>query len=126
MASLKFDPSDLSIILDVDIKASLPTISRLALDTGASYVMLPWKLASGIGITINPTNTTQVMTATTVETAPRIRIPEMTVLGKTVKNVEALIKDLPPQSHVDGLLGLSFLKHFKITIDFKKGLLTLE
>ena len=126
MADLKFDPDDL-IIVNVRIKSKLSTIATsLVFDTGASLVVLPWKLVSAIGIKIDPDKTIQTTTATTVETVPRIIIPEMTALGKTVRNVEAAIKDLPPQSPAEGLLGLSFLKHFKLTIDFKKGLLSLE
>lgn len=49
----------------------------------------------------------------------------MIVLGKKIKNVEAIVKDLPPEAPADGLLGLSFLKYFKLTIDFKKGFLSL-
>lgn len=45
-------------------------------------------------------------------------------MGLTVKNVMGLVKDLPAEAGVDGLLGLSFIKHFRVRIDFKKG--TLE
>jgi len=40
--------------------------------------------------------------------------------------VEVLCHDLPPESGVDGLLGLSFLKHFKLTIRFRKGIIDLN
>lgn len=126
MSQLKFDPSANSIIVSADIKASLPIVAKLVLDTGASYVMLPWNMVSAIGIPIDPTKTIQTTTASTVETIPEIVIPEISVLGKKVKNVKAIVKDLPPEAPVDGLLGLSFLKHFKLTIDFKKGLLKLD
>lgn len=126
MPMLKFDPETPSIIVDADIKASLPTIAKLVLDTGASYVVLPWKLTSAIGITIDPKRTLQITTATTVETVPEIIIPQISVLGKTVRRVMGIVKDLPPESPVDGLLGLSFLKHFKLTLDFQKGMLRLE
>ncbi len=32
----------------------------------------------------------------------------------------------PDTSRVDGLLGLSYLRNFKVEIDFKKGILTLN
>ena len=126
MPSLKFDPTTASIIVNADIRAIHPTVARLVLDTGASFVMIPWRLAQAIGIKIDPKNTIQITTATTVETAPKVLIPQISVLGKTVKNVEAIVKDLPPSSPVDGLLGLSFLKKFKLTINFKQGLLQLD
>ena len=126
MSQVRFDPRDPVIILDARIKASLSTIAKLVLDTGASSVVLPWKLTAAIGIKIDPSKTTQTTTATTVETVPEVIIPEISVLGKVARNVKGIVKDLPPESHVDGLLGLSFLKHFKLSIDFQKGLLTLE
>jgi len=50
----------------------------------------------------------------------------MKVLGKKVENCEMLIHDLPETSRVDGLIGLNFLKHCKLTIDFTKGILELK
>ena len=125
MSQLKFDPSSPSIIVTADIQAVFPTAAKLILDTGASYVTLSRDMVSAIGLPIDTDNTIQLTSASTVETTPKIVVPEITVLGKRVKNVEAIIKDLPPQAPADGLLGLSFLRHFKLTIDFKKGILEL-
>ena len=125
MTDFKFDPDDL-IVLNARIKSRLATVAALLVfDTGASSVVLPWRLALAIGLKIDTDNPVRTTTATTVETVPRVIIPEVSVFGKTVENVEAIVKDLPPEAP-DGLLGLSFLKHFKLTIDFKKGLLSLE
>lgn len=126
MSTLKFDPQAYSIIVEAKIKARVPTIAQLVVDTGASFVVIPWKLALTVGLEVDPGKIIQTTTATAVETVPIVNIPEISVLGKTVKNVEAIIKDLPPEAPVDGLLGLSFLKHLKLTLDFKKGELKLE
>lgn len=122
----KFNPHSHAIIVNVFIKATHPTIAKLILDTGASRLVLPWKLATTIGLSIDQDKITPITTVTTVESVPEVNIPEVTVLGKTVKNVKGVIKDLPPQAPADGLLGLSFLKHFRLTIDFRKGLLSLD
>lgn len=127
MAFLKFDPS--SPVIVIRVKISGPKLSlgaRLALDTGATFIILPWKIANYLGLSIDPTKIETTTTATTVETAPLTLIPQVAALGKTLKKVPCLIKDLPAESGVDGLLGLSFLRHFKLTIDFKKGILNLE
>lgn len=126
MSIRKISSATTSIILEAKIKASFAEISNLVLDTGATYVMIPWKLALAVKLNIDPAKTVKITSATTLETVPKVIIPEMKVLGKTAKNVEAVIKDLPPGVPADGLLGLSFLKHFKLTMDFKKGILALD
>lgn len=127
MPSLKFNPHDSVIVVETKIwGVKLAATIRLVFDTGASLVILPWKLATGLGLKIDQTKIIQTTTASTVESAPLISIPKMSVLGEEVKNVDALVKDLPPEAGVDGLLGLSFIKNFQVNIDFKKGVLNLE
>jgi len=55
-----------------------------------------------------------------------MKVAKVKVLGKTAKNVPVVIHDLPPESAVDGLLGLSFLRNFVVEIDFKRGKLELR
>lgn len=131
MPTLKFSPSSLSIIIEAKVKASRTNIALMVIDSGSSYVTLPWRLATAIDLKVNPIETVQLTSASTVErvpivSIPVVSIPEIEVLGKSIKNVKAIIKDLPPESPADGLLGLSFLKYFKLTLDFPKGLLSLE
>lgn len=127
MSNLKFNPQDPVIIIEGKIQGRLAAIARFVLDTGASYVVLPWRLADAIGLQIDPKKTIQTTTATTVETVPEVIIPEMSVLGKSTRNIKAIVKDLPPEAPVDGLLGLlSFLRNFRIEIDFRQGLFILE
>lgn len=126
MSEFRFNPQSPNIILDAKLQGLYPITTTLILDTGASVVVLPWKLISVIGLSIDPKKVVRTTTATAVETVPEVIIPEMRVLGKTVKKVEAIIKDLPPESPAEGLLGLSFLKHFKLTLDFKKGTLIFD
>jgi len=50
----------------------------------------------------------------------------MVALGHKVDHVNVACHDLPPKSRVDGLLGLSFLKHFDINLYLKKGVLEIK
>jgi len=100
---------------------------RMALDTGASCTVIPWQVAEFLGL--DPARSRErvrFMTGSGMETAPRLTVKRMTVLGTPISRVQVLCHDLPQRSLVDGLLGLSFLRHCRLAIDFRKGLLTLE
>ncbi|MCA9390393.1 clan AA aspartic protease [candidate division WWE3 bacterium] len=120
-----FDPSSGVILIEADIHSRITAKARLVFDTGATFCMLPWKFVQEIGLEIDPKETIQTTTASTIETSPIIKIPKMSVLGYEIENVSCIVRDLPPLSGVDGLLGLSFLKHFRIIMDFQKGDLVL-
>lgn len=126
MPSINFNPHDNAIILEVKLSGKVITTTRLVLDTGASLLMIPWRIATQVGLDIDPTQIVQTTTAPTVKSSPLVSIPRVSVLGETVADIEALVKDLPPESGVDGLLGLSFLRHFNVDINFQKGKLTLK
>lgn len=124
--SHKSFPSDGSVIvLDADISNNITVHARLVLDTGATFVVLPWRIINALDIRIDPDLLVRMSTASTVESTPLVVLPKMKVLGNTVNNVQCLVKDLPPESGVDGLLGVSFLRHFNLTLDFVHGKLTL-
>lgn len=125
MSTYLFDPKSPAILLDAELVGNITLHATLVLDTGASFVVLPWRIITGLGIEIDPQKLVSTTTATTVESAPVVTIPQITILGKEVRNASCLVKDLPPESGVDGLLGLSFLRHFTLTIDFTKGELFL-
>lgn len=125
MPSVAFNPHESAIIIETKLYGSLVTTAQMVLDTGTSLVMIPWQLATSLELEIDPKRTIQTTTASTVESAPLVTIPKVSVLGVEVNNVLALIKDLPPEAGVDGLLGLSFIRHFNVEIDFKHGKLTL-
>jgi hypothetical protein len=48
-----------------------------------------------------------------------------TAIGHKVANLHVLCHDLPPESGVDGLLGINFFRQFKLTIRFRKGIVDL-
>jgi len=125
MAQLKISVDSPIILVDAELVGRITIHARLVVDTGASLVILPWWMAVGLGLSIDPKRLVSASTASAVESAPFTTIPQVSVLGLSVKRVPCMIKDLPAQSGVDGLLGLSYLRHFKITLDMQSGLLTL-
>lgn len=65
------------------------------------------------------------MTGSGMESAPVLTVNAIEVLGVQISQVPVLCHDLPQRSLVDGLLGLSFLKHCRLAIDFRRGILEL-
>jgi len=100
---------------------------KTALDTGATYVMIPWEIAEILGYEPELSKERiNMTTASGVEKVPLITLNSVSVLGKKAENIKAIVHDLPPRSYVDGLLGLSFLRNFKLCLDFQKGILEIE
>ena len=126
MSILKFNPKAEAIVLDVELEGKIILHTRLVVDTGASLVVIPWRIATALNLKIDPENLIRTTTVSAVESSPLTLISKMTTLGKTAENVLCLVKDLPSEAGVDGLLGLSFLRHFELSLDFKKGILKLE
>ena len=129
MSEGRFDPQDHVIMLRVGIqgKAKQRLYLRMALDTGASLTVVPWNAAERLGY--DPARSRQrveFMTGSGMEAAPLFEVEAMEVLGVRVNRVPILCHDLPQRSLVDGLLGLSFLKHCRLVIDFQRGLLELS
>ena len=102
--------------------------ARLILDTGASHTILSHEIARDLGLLAN-THVTSV----TLKTAGGTVQAEMTQVGAVqvgeaeAKNVLVAIHDLPDAPPgIDGLLGLTFLQQFLVTLDTQKGELHLK
>lgn len=94
----------------------------MAVHTCATYTMVPWEIAEALGY--EPAYSKRKVTITTasgIEKAPLITVDNVSVLGNEAENVDCVVHELPEMSRVDGLLGLSFLKRFRVCIDFGKG-----
>jgi len=99
----------------------------MALDTGSTYVLIPWDIAEALGYEpAYSKRKVDITTASGTEKAPLITVKRVSVLGKEVRDVACVVHDLPETSRVDGLLGLSFLKKLKLYLDFQAGILELE
>ena len=67
-----------------------------------------------------------ITTASGTEKVPLITVSRISVLGKDARGVPCIVHDLPEASRVDGLLRLSFLRRFKVCLDFQEGVLEIE
>jgi len=128
MVKHDFDISAPIIVLEPEIEGcdSVRTL-KVALDTGATYMMIPWEIAEVLGY--NPELSKEridMTTASGVEKVPLITLKSVSVLGMKAEDIKVAVHDLPQRSYVDGLLGLSFLKNFKICLDFRQGILEID
>jgi predicted aspartyl protease len=101
----------------------------MVLDTGATTSIIPPKV--GVAIGCDPSQSTQrisIITASGLEYLPVVRIPLVVCLGHRVRFLPMACHDLPPESTVDGLLGLDFLSSVPAFQEFEKAirLLTQE
>ena len=87
---------------------------KLAVDTGATYTMLPPNLLLDIGHDpAAATRRLELSTASGLVVAPLLRVHSLKCQGLAVKGMEVVVHPLPPENPVEGLLGLNFLAHFK-------------
>ena len=111
----------------IPVTASLNqgTSQDFIVDTGASMVTIPYSTAADLGIIITVRNRRRtVYTASGVIHAPEVVLDSITLEGFETYNVSALVLDLPNQPEM-GLLGLNYLRRFKMDLSTDEGLLAL-
>ncbi len=98
---------------------------RLLIDTGASMTILtPPILAGG-----DYTDTGQRRVFSTANgrvTAPVYRLDALSVGDWQVSEIEVGVLELADSPHIDGLLGMNFLRHFQFFIDQNQAVLRLS
>ena len=127
MAKFHFDPQAPLIRLYGHVRGDTVRRVQLILDTGASRTTLPPLVLRGVGLDPDAAGReANVTTASGSQTAPILTINRLDVLGHSVNNLDITCLDLPNQLQIDGLLGLNFLRHFKLYINFSKGVLVIH
>ena len=64
----------------------------------------------------------KIVTANSVLEVPLLKVKKISRGELFAEEVEVICHTIPELAEVDGLLGLSFLKFFKVTMDFRKGI----
>jgi clan AA aspartic protease (TIGR02281 family) len=96
--------------------------ARMMVDTGATTLKMNVRLLRKLNLSNYPSKKLTAVTATGIVEAHEIIIEKVDMGGAVRRNVVATFTD---ESHdfpsFDGLLGLSFLSDFKMTIDYEKN-----
>lgn len=127
MSKIYFDKKLPLIVVEAYIEAKSIRSMVMALDTGSSRTIIPYEAALAIGC--DPTGSrqrTRIITGSGIEIAPVVSLKSIQVLGRTVRNLKVVCHNLPEEGYVDGLLGLDFLKKFRLVLDFKKGVIEIS
>lgn len=106
----------------VPVRLNGRTVAPFLLDTGASYVLVPARVAEEAGIETGPgTRTLSFQTANGVVEQPVVTLDSVELGTARAEQVAAAISD-----RIEiGLLGLSFFNRFTYQIDAAAGLVTL-
>ena len=88
--------------------------TRLLLDTGAEFTVLSTAAARRLALEPGSAAVIPLRSASGVFFAPMIKVQSITVGEATAYDVEVIVHDATPG--LDGLLGMSFLDNFLVTI----------
>lgn len=98
----------------------------MIVDTGAVYTVIAWDVVKDIGY--DPAISEfrmPVVTANGVIEAPVITVESIQLADLEAKDVAVICHDIPEIAGVEGLLGISFLQHFRTLIDYTTGILEI-
>jgi predicted aspartyl protease len=126
--SYSFDPQRGLIVVEAEVFGpSGSIVLRLAVDTGATGTMINVAPLTAVGYDASlAPDRVQVTTGSGVEFAPRLIVVRMKAMGQDRSNFGVLAHTLPPSASVDGLLGLDFFRGHILSIDFRRGKISLD
>ncbi|MBI5300197.1 MAG: retroviral-like aspartic protease family protein [Deltaproteobacteria bacterium] len=94
---------------------------NLILDTGATFTLIAPEILLRIGSDPSKaTDKSAITTASGIEFVPFLKVPIIKTLGVERNDIEVCAHSLPSNMPARGLLGLNFLRHFNIHLDFLK------
>jgi len=113
-------------VIHVDVRVNdSPQPFRFVLDTGASQTVISRSLADRLGIAIDDQGPRVVVqTANNAVSAPVVILGSLSVGDARVENVQALV--LETLGDTEGLLGLTYLRHFDVAIEHRLGVVGLR
>ena len=95
-----------------------PVELRAAVDTGASKTMIPVRAALLLGYPLENAPIENIAMGGGVFDVPRVVLDRVKIGPASARNVEAVCHDLPKETGLDAVVGLSFLTRFDLAFDF--------
>ena len=114
--------------LVVQVTLNKQRTAHLIVDTGASLTVLSTSIAIDLGILGTTDN--ELLTINTAGGSVQVNmnyLSSINIGNARAENIAVAIHDLPDiPEQIEGLLGMSFLKHFLITLDAEQARLILR
>jgi clan AA aspartic protease (TIGR02281 family) len=121
---INFSPGTRQIPLTAVLNGS--SYQKFIVDTGASLITIPRSTAEDLELEVDTSNPVRkIYTAGGIKYAPEVTLTSVTVEGWEVTDLKALVLDLPNQPEW-GLLGMNYLRRFRMDINTESGILLLE
>ena len=79
----------------------------------------------GLRLLFKQTLLRQIYTAGGIKRAHGVVLSSIELQGQAINDIKALVVDLPNQPEV-GLLGLNYLRRFRMNLNTNEGIFTLE
>jgi predicted aspartyl protease len=124
--SVPFNPSRGLIVVRTVLEGPSGRYAlRLALDTGATRTLISVLLLQAAGYNPAQFPSHRITSASGTGTANLVPVTKLTALGHDMPNATVLAHYLPATLGIDGLLGLDFLRHKILNVDFRAGRIDL-
>lgn len=101
-------------------------IGTFIIDTGATYTSISQEMAEQMGLDLKNCDRVYITTANGRIEVPKVTLEKLSVNGLEAHNVEATVIQVRHGSSFSGLLGLSFIRQFVLTIDPQGGHLIFQ
>jgi clan AA aspartic protease (TIGR02281 family) len=126
-ASISVPLEQLGSLFVVTIQVNETRLARVILDTGASHTILSHAIARDLGLfSRRPVASVTMHTVGGSVQADMVQVDSIRIAGAEVRDSIAAIHDLPETpSDIEGLLGLSVLRQFEVTLDTTRNRLYL-
>jgi predicted aspartyl protease len=100
---------------------------ELVVDSGAERMMISPRIAFILALDLrNPLRFEPLAGVGRTPPVPVVRLDEVRVGASRVQNLLASVLDLPTFFRADGLIGLNFLRRFRVTFEFDRRMLVLR
>jgi len=127
MSRIPFDPNAPISLFECGLEFKSRHIFIMALDTGSSYTIISEAAATQVGYDLSKISEyVSFSNASQSHLVPKVTLNSFSLADAKIDNLDVLIYTLPEEHGIDGVIGLNFLRHFNIGLDFEHGILTLN